>query len=150
MAIRRLCVNEVTAIVRTFSQTVTCTTPAFTPVGPGDECSIALYNVNTNLGAVPPTLSFSYDVQFEYQYSHAGATFQDYCNAMGNSGSVTLPTGVTVCCGTTMPLVTSSPSCGAGAITTTPTSVAGPVSLSFTVTNLCTPTIICVDDTICP
>jgi hypothetical protein len=151
MTIRRLCVNEVTTISRTFSQTVTCTDPAHTPVvGAGDECSIALYNVSINLGTTPPTLSFSFDSQFEYQYLHAGVTFQDYCNVLGSSGSVTLPTGVTLCCGGTMPTVASSASCNAGAITTTSTSVSGPVTLAFTVTDLCSQTVICVDDTICP
>ncbi len=151
MAIRRLCVNEVTTLTSTFSQTVTCTTPAHTPViGAGDECSVALYNVSINLGATPPTLSFSYDAQFEYQYLQSGVTFQDYCTVAGNSGSITLATGVTLCCGGTMPTVTSSPSCNAGAITTTSTSVSGPVTLSFTVTDLCSQTVICVDDTTCP
>lgn len=151
MAIRRLCVNEVTSVTSTFSQTVTCTTPAHTPVvGAGDECNVALYNVAANFGVTPPTLSFSFDVQFEYLYMNAGVTFNDYCNVLGNSGSITLPTGVTLCCGGTMPLVTSSASCNAAAITTTPTTVSGPVTLSFTVTNLCTQTIICVDDTTCP
>ncbi|MEW6573627.1 MAG: hypothetical protein AB1374_08355 [Bacillota bacterium] len=151
MAIRRLCVNEVTAITSTLSQTVTCTTPAHTPVvGAGDECNVAVYNVAANLGATPPTLAFSFDVQFEYKYMQSGVTFHDYCTVTGNSGSITLPTGVTLCCGGTMPAVSSSISCNPGAITTTSTSVSGPVTLSFTVTNLCTQTIICVDDTTCP
>ncbi|HIE12884.1 MAG TPA: hypothetical protein EYP63_05600 [Desulfotomaculum sp.] len=151
MAIRKLCVNEVTTIASTFAETVTCTDPAHTPVvGAGDECGVAVYNVTANLGATPPTLSFSYDAQFEYQYVQQGATFQDFCNVVGSSGSVTLPDSLTLCCGPTVPLVTSSATCDASAITTTATSVSGPVTLSFTVTNLCTQTIICVDDTVCP
>ncbi|HAG07871.1 MAG: hypothetical protein XD69_0037 [Clostridia bacterium 62_21] len=150
MTIRRLCVDEITTVTDTFSQTVTCTNPGFTPIGPGDECNVLVYNTAVNLGTTPPTLSFSFDAQFEYQYEHLGATFLDYCNALGNSGSFTLPTGVTLCCGATVPLVQSSVTCNAAAITTTPTSVSGNVTLSFTVTNLCVQTIICVDDTTCP
>jgi len=148
MAIRRLCVDEVTTVASSFTATATCTTPANTPVAAGDECAVAVYNIAVNFGATPPTLSFSYDAQFEYQFSHQGVTFQDYCNAMGNSGSITLPTGTTLCCSATVPSVTSSSSCGS--ITTTSTLVSGDITLAFTVDNLCTQTIICVDDTTCP
>ncbi|MBO8127813.1 MAG: hypothetical protein H0Z39_01225 [Peptococcaceae bacterium] len=143
--------DEVTTITSTLSETVTCTNPAYTPTGPGDECNIVLYNIGVNLGTTPPTLSFSYDAQFEYQYLHeGGATFCDFCDVFGRSGSITLPSGVTVCCGTTVPSVTYSALCNPGSITTTATSVSGPVTVSFTVTNLCSKTIICVDDTTCP
>lgn len=150
MAIRVLCVQEVTTVIEDFSDTVTCTNPSFTPTGVGDECNVVVYNVAANLGLVPPTLSFSYDAQFEYVYEHIGATFNDFCNALGNSGSITLPTGTTLCCTATLPSITYSSVCDPGSITTTETMVTGDVTLSFTVSNLCAETIICVDDTPCP
>lgn len=150
VAIRQLCVNEITSVTATVSQTVTCTDPAFTPVGAGNECNVALYNVTVDLGATPPTLAFSYDVQFEYQYlTDGGVTFSDYCTVVELSGAVTLPGGTSVCCAET-PAVTYSASCNPGSITTTPTSVSGSIDLSFSVSNLCVPTIICVEDTLCP
>lgn len=152
MAIRKLCVDEVTTITKSFSQTVTCTNPDHTPTAPGDECRVHVYNVGLNLGASPPTLAFSFDSQFEYKYHEANCgTFHDYCDVMGKSGSVTVPSGATICCdGSISPQIESSVDCNPGSITTTASSVSGSVSMSFTVTNLCTPTVICVDDTTCP
>ncbi|MFZ5898314.1 MAG: hypothetical protein ACOYU7_03885, partial [Bacillota bacterium] len=99
MAIRRICVDEVTTLSTTFSETITCTNPAFTPVGPGKVCNAVLYNVGVNLDSTPMTLSFSFDAQFEYEYEHAGSIFRDYCNSVGNSGFIALPGGTTLCPG---------------------------------------------------
>jgi len=150
MTVRKLCANEITSLVTSLTETVTCGSPAFTPVGPGSACNVALYNVNVNLGSMPPTLSFSFDAQLEYQFLNAGATFLDFCLIHGQSGSLNLPPGLTACCGGPLPpTVTFAASCDAGSITTTPTSVSGNVTLSFTVSDLCAPTIICVEDTTC-
>lgn len=152
MPIRKICVDEVTTINNTFSETVTCTEPNHTPTAAGDECNVHVYNMGLDLSSTPPSLSFSFDAQFGYQFHDSScATFNDFCNIMGNSGSVTLPAGATVCCDGDVPTdIEASADCDSTNITTTPTSVSGPVSLSFTVTNLCTPTILCVEDTTCP
>ncbi|RPF49893.1 hypothetical protein EDD75_0719 [Thermodesulfitimonas autotrophica] len=150
MAIRKLCVEEITTIGLNWTETLTCTNPAHTPVGPGDECNAHIYGVTVDLSTVPPTLSFTCDAQFEYQYLQDGATFQDYCNILSSQCSTQLPAGVHVCCGQTLPSVTYSVACSPGSITTTPTYVAGQLSYAFTIDNLCSYTIICVDDTICP
>ncbi|HUW64249.1 MAG TPA: hypothetical protein VMW83_06090 [Spirochaetia bacterium] len=149
MAIRQLCVNEMTSIVEKLSERVTCATPAFSPVGPGEHCTIALYNVTVNMAGVPPTLSFSFDTQFEYEYLNEGTKFRDFCTIVGKSGSLPLPLGLTACCGTTEPQVTYSANCDPRSITTTPTTVSGEINLSFTVHNLCAPTVVCVEDAKC-
>jgi len=150
MTVRKLCAHEITSIVQSLTETVTCSTPAFTPVGPGNACNVALYNVNLNLGSTPPTLSFSFDAQLAYQFLNAGATFLDFCLIHGRSGSISLPPGITACCGGPLPpAVTFAAGCDARTITTTPTSVSADVTLSFTVSDLCAPTIICVEDATC-
>ncbi|MEJ6949876.1 hypothetical protein [Natronospora cellulosivora (SeqCode)] len=151
MAIRQICVSEVTNLTTDYAETITCTNPGHTPTAAGDDCNIHVYNVGLNLNTTPPTLSFSFDSQFQYKFhDDSCATFNDYCNVMGSTGSITLPTGVTLCCdGAISPEIQASASCDAGQITTTETSVSGPVSLAFTITNLCAPTIICVEDTDC-
>ncbi|MFW6386824.1 MAG: hypothetical protein ACOCZM_02510 [Bacillota bacterium] len=107
--------------------------------------------MDLDLETSPPTLSFSFDAQLEYQFEdETGGTFNDYCNVLGNSGSVELPPGSTVCDGETVTDIEASADCDSNNITTTPNSVSGPVSLSFTVNNLCAPTILCVEDTMCP
>lgn len=147
MAIRRICVNEVTDFTTQSTITVVCTNPTFTPIGAADEVFCALYNVSASFGT-PPTISFSYDVSIEYQYLNQGVTFEDYCQVTGGSGSVTLPDGATVCCGAAS--VLSSITCNSANITTTPTSVSAAITVTFTLTNLCAQTIICVEDTVCP
>lgn len=147
MTVRKLCVNEVTSVVKQVTDKVTCEHPCYSPAGPGHSCGVALYNVTANLGNVPPTLSFSYDAQLEYQYLNAGATFLDYCLLQGQNGSLDLPLGLTACSGEAVPpSVTWTATCHPTSITTTPTSVSGEVTLSFTVSELCAPTIICVED----
>lgn len=148
MATRKICVDEVTTMTKSFSESITCTSPAHTPTSPGDEARVHLYNVGLDLEANPPNLSFSFDTQFEYHYDGNGATFSDYCTVTGQSGAVTLPEGISPCCDEAFPPeITSSATCSADSITTTPSSVSGEVSLAFTVTNLCAPTIISIEDT---
>lgn len=142
MVVRKICVQEITSITDNFSATVTCTDPRHTPIGIGDDCHTRIYNTFLN----PPTLSFSYDAEFEYLYLQGTDTFHDYCIVTGLSGSLTLPGGPTVCCALT-PAATAQISCTG--VTTTSTYVQGQVSFTFTVSNLCSPTIICVLDTPC-
>ncbi len=150
MTVRKLCANEITSVVKSLTERVICATPGYTPVQPGNSCRVALYDVKANLGAVPPTLTFSFDAQIEYQYLNAGATFLDYCLIQGQSGSVDLPPGLTACCGQTVPpTVTYAATCNPGSITTTPTSVSAEITLSFTVSDLCAPTVVCVEDVTC-
>jgi len=150
MAIRRLCVQEVTTITESFTEEVICTNPDHTPIGAGDECRACLYNVALNLTTTPPTVAYSYDIQWEYLWDNNGTTFQDYCDVMGQSGSFTLPTSATACDCVDGATVTGSVTCVPGSITTTSTYVSGEMQFDFTVTNLCSQTIICVDDTTCP
>ncbi len=147
MTIRQICVNLVSSAAATYSNVVTCTNPAHTPTGPGTDNHVVLFNVAANYGASPPTIAFSYSSNMEYTWTQAGSTFDAYCDVLGSSGSVTLPSGSGTCCGIT-PSITYSATIGS--ITTTSTMVQGTVSFAFTVTNLCSPTIICVDDTTCP
>lgn len=149
MTIRRLCVQEVTTITESFTEAVTCTNPDHAPIGVGDECRTSLYNTTLNLTTAPPTVAFSFDVQWEYLWDNNGTTFQDFCDVMGQSGSFTLPSSATADCidGAT---VTGSITCLLGSMTATSTYVSGEVQFDFTVTNLCSQTIICVDDTTCP
>jgi hypothetical protein len=149
MAIRRICVNEVTTAAATVAQTVLCSSPAYTPVASGDECNVALFNLAVNLGTSPPTLSFSYSTNAEYQYLQNGTTFEDFCNVLNQSYTYALASGVTSCCGLS-PTATASISCNPSGITTTSTMVQCTVTFAFTVTNLCSSTIICVSDTTCP
>lgn len=149
MAIRRICVDEVTSSVVTFSETITCTEPSFTPVtGAGDECHAILDNVQLDFSTSPPTLSFSFGAQFEYAYRLDSSTFYDYCNVFNQSGSTNITSGTTNCCGT--PQIEYAINCDPANITTTETTVTGVVDFAFTVSNLCISTIICVDDTTCP
>lgn len=147
MSIRKLCVNEVTNFTTQSTFTAICGNPSFVPVEKGDEAYCTIYNVNINWG-IPPTISFSYDVSLEYKYLNQGETFSDYCHIMQMSGSVTLPDVASVCCDTIN--ILRSITCDPANITTTPTSVSAPVTVTFTITNLCSQTIICVEDTTCP
>jgi len=150
MTVRKLCANEITSVVKTLTEKVTCTTPVYSPVKPGNCCRVAMYDVKVNLGTVPPTLSFCYDAQIEYQYLNADCTFLDYCLIQRQCGSIDLSPGLTPCCGQmTPPTVTCSVTCDPASITVTPTSVSAEISLSFTVSDLCAPTIVCVDDVGC-
>ena len=146
MAIRKICVNEVTSVPSTFSRLVFCPNPNYTPTGPGDESRVALFNVALNTGTTPPTIAFSYSSNMEYSFTQGGTTFMDYCDVLGLSGSVTLSSGVSTCCGFTPSVTYTSSITG---ITTTSTFVEGTVNFAFTVSNLCSPTVICVDDTTC-
>jgi len=150
MTVRRICVQEITDVALTDAFTVTCTNPSQTPVGPASpsECNLALYNVAFTTSPVP-TISYSYDVQFKYAFLQNGTTFEEFCNVFNQSRSITFDSGTTSCCGFS-PSMTSSGTCDSAAITTTSTSVAGPVTFAFTVSNLCAQTVICIDDTTCP
>lgn len=150
MTVIQICAEQVSTLSATYAATITCDTPGHTPVGAGDECHISVYDVNLDTASSPMTLSFSFNCEFEYQYLDHGVTFCDYCYINGQSGSVTLTSGLTLCnCGLT-PTYEYSYSCDATAITTTSTMVQGPVSVAFTVTNLCAPTLVCVDTVACP
>jgi len=151
MTKRKICVLEVTDVSKTDAFTVTCTTPAHTPCGCGcpGECNIALYSVAFTTTPYP-TISYSYDVQWKYSYLQSGTTFEEFCSVYNQSKSITFDSLTTTCCGLA-PSITSSCTCNCAAITTTSTSVAGPVSFAFTINNLCAQTVICIDDTTgCP
>lgn len=153
MAVRKICVQEITTLNRTETFTVTCTTPSFTPIGLGSpsEANAVLYNAAFTISPVP-TISFSYDVQFKYAFLQNGGTFEEFCDVLSNSGALTFNTGVTSCDCQDAFSITSSIATDPAAITTTqdPNTVSGPVTVSFTLNNLCAQTIICVEDTICP
>lgn len=144
MAIRTICVNEVTSVPSTFSSLVVCSNPTHTPTGAGDERRVALFNVALNTGTTPPTIAFSYSTNMEYSFTQGGTTFMDYCDVLGLSGSVTLASGVGTCCSLTPSITYTAAITG---ITTTSTMVEGTVNFAFTVGNLCSPTIIAVVDT---
>jgi len=150
MARIQICAEQVSTVNPTYSATVTCESPRFTPIGAGDECHMSVYNVSLDAASSPMTLSFSFNSEFEYQYLDHGVTFNDYCSVNGQSGSITLPTGLTQCCCGLTPTYVYSYSCNAAAITTTSTMVQGPVSLAFTVSNLCSTTLICINTEECP
>ncbi|MCL5289923.1 MAG: hypothetical protein M1489_02645, partial [Firmicutes bacterium] len=120
MAVRKLCVQEITTLNRTETFTVTCTTPAYTPTGLGNpsEANAVLYNVAFTVNPVP-TVSFSYDVQFKYAYSQNGGTFEEFCDVLGNSSAITFNTGVTTCDCQDAFSITSSIATDSAAITTT-------------------------------
>lgn len=151
MAIVQICADQVTSVAPAYAATVTCASPRFTPAAPGNECNMVVYNVALNTATSPLTLSFSFDTQYEYLFLLQGVTFADFCTVENLSGSVTLPdSGLGICeCGLT-PTYQVSYTCNPGSIVTTPTMVQGPVSLAFTVSNLCTPTVFCVSTVPCP
>jgi len=150
MTVIKICAEQITTFNEQFSGTITCTDPACTPVvGAGNECNVAVYNVGIDLGVTPPVLCFSFDTQLEYVYTCHGATFHDFCNVLGSTTCMDLPEGVTMCCDLS-PTWTYSATCDPGSITTTSDSVSGPVTISFTLDNLCVPTVICMDTTTCP
>lgn len=153
MAIRKICVQEVTSFQETLATTVTCTTPAHTPIGAAfpSECNVSLFNVDFAIAPIP-TISFSYDTQLKYACHQSSATFEDFCNVLGASGSITFDSGITFCECPQAFTITSAITCNPASITTTqsPNTVAGHVIFSFSLENLCALTIICVDDTICP
>lgn len=146
----QICAEQVTSVSQSYAATVTCYNPSETPVGAGNECQMVVYNVALNTGSSPMTLSFSFDVEFQYLFLNHGVTFEDYCFVPNQSGSVSLPdSGLEICnCGLT-PTYQVSYTCNPGSITTTATLVQGPVNLAFTVSNLCTPTVFCVSPVEC-
>ncbi|MBM7854295.1 hypothetical protein JOC37_000668 [Desulfohalotomaculum tongense] len=151
MAIRKICVQEITTLNQTDSFTVTCTTPAHTPVDSAHppECNVALFNVAFTTNPFP-TISFSYCTQLKYAYMEQGTTFESFCNINNQSRSITFDSDVNLCGCDEAFTMTYSATCNPNAITTTATSVSGPVTFSFTLNNLCAQTIICIDDTTCP
>lgn len=150
MTIRRICVQEITNVAQVDAFTVTCTSPAHTPVdlASPSECNAALYNVAFTTNPYP-TISYSYDTQLKYAYMQNGTTFEEFCTLLNQSRSITFDSGTTLCCGNSYTM-TSSWTCDPSAITTTSTSVSAPYTFSFTINDLCAQTIICVDDTTCP
>ena len=153
MTIRKICVQEVTDFQETLATTVTCTTPAYTPIAQASpsECNVNLFNVNFAIDPIP-TISFSFDAQLKYAYSQSGTTFEDFCNVLGASESITFDSGISFCECPHAFTITSSITCDSASITTTqsPNTVAGQVTFSFSLENLCALTMICVDDTPCP
>lgn len=148
MAIVRICAEEVTTLSANFSDALTCPNPENPPVGPGTDAHIAVYNVALNLAAAPPLLCFSYDVEFQYEYMNQGETFMEYCHLNDNSSCLALPDGVTLChCGLSP---TYSYSTDASVTGATPTSVSGTAAINFTVSDLCVPTVFCLDTVACP
>ena len=151
MAIVKICAEEVSSVFQTYSATVTCGYPQFTPVDAGNQCNMVVYNVALHTNTSPMTLSFSFDTGLEYFFLNHGVTFADFCLVSNKSGSVTLPdSGLGLCdCGIT-PTYQVAYTCNPGSIITTPTMVQSPVNLAFTITNLCTPTVFCVSTVACP
>jgi len=151
LAIVQLCAEQVSTVSQTYAATVTCGDPAYTPVAAGDHCNMVVYNVALNTGTSPMTLSFSFDTELKYLFLNHGVTFADYCVVNAQSGAVTLPDStLEICnCGLT-PTYQVAYTCNAGSITTTSTMVQTPINLAFTVSNLCTPTVFCVDSVACP
>ncbi len=150
MALRKICVQEITNVTKTDAFTATCTSPANSPLSAANpsECNVALYNVAFTTDPIP-TISYSYDAQFKYSYMHQGVTFEDFCFINSQSRSITFDSDISSCnCGTAFTM-TASATCDPAAITTTPTSVSGPLTFNFTLNNLCAETIICIDDTTC-
>lgn len=152
MAVRQICVQEITTINRTDSFTVTCTTPVYTPAGPGvpPETNCRLYNVALDLEPVA-TISYSYDVQMKYAFLLGGSTMEQFCDVFGQSGSITFDSNVGLCNCPESGSMTYSIVCDPASVTTTqdPDTVSGLVNVSFTVQNLCAQTIICIQDTPC-
>ena len=148
MAIIRICAEEVSSINENFAQSLTCTDPGYTPVGPGTDANAAVYNVSVDLATSPPQLCFSYDVQLEYQYLNNGVTFLEFCHINDNSSCLALPESLTLCvCGLLPTFSFNSAVTVTGA---TPTSVSGDLSIDFSVSDLCVPTSFCVSTTDCP
>jgi len=150
MAIVQICAEQVSSVSPTFAATVTCSNPQYTPVAGGNQCQMAVYNVALNTGTSPMTLSFSFDTEFQYFFLNHGVPFGDYCVVTAQSGAVTLPdSGLSLCNCNLTPTYSVAYTCNPGSITTTSTMVRGPVNLAFTISNLCTPTLFCVDTVSC-
>lgn len=151
MAVRRICVEEVTTVSQTDSITITCLNPPQTPVGQGtpSEQIVWIRNLAFNLEPLP-TISFSYDVQLKFAYHYQGNTMEAFCDVFDQSYSVTFDSNLTVCSGLT-PSITYSVTYDPTAITTgqSPSSVTGYATISFTIDNLCAYTTICIEDTTC-
>ncbi len=142
MATHKICVNELTTSSVPYTHSVTCTSPRHTPVAIGSDADVSLYYVTLDGTSNPPTISFSYDVNMQYQWLDQGVTMNDYCYVPSLSGSVSLGLGTKTCCG--------SPSISYSAVVsnmnTTPTYVAGTVNAAFTIDNICYETSFKVDD----
>jgi hypothetical protein len=148
MATRKISVNEVTNYQPPAQHgTVTCTSPAHTPLQAGNHSFAVVYNCNYDFTTSPPQITFQYDVQMEYLYLNHGATFSDFCDVFGSYGSVPLPTGSTLC--TNSSTILASITVPTNSITTTVTSVSGSFIATFTATNLCSQTFICLNDVPC-
>ncbi|MEA1961702.1 MAG: hypothetical protein U9N81_10630, partial [Bacillota bacterium] len=146
-----ICAEEITSIGLNFSPTLTCTSPAYTPIGAGTQGCVDVYNPAINWASSPPSLCFSYDASFEYEYmNQGGSTFLNFCEIKDNSTCLDLPSGVTLCACGLDPTYTVCCTCDPTSITTTPTLVIGELGISFTVTDLCVPTVFCVSTIACP
>ena len=148
---RKICVNEVTSTNITRSQDVTCcpTCSMYNGkiVGIGDECE-AFFIGTPTLSPDLSQISFTFLANFEFISQNQFGTISDYCFTVTNE---TLPIpGIagTVCCGET-PLISSTISC-TPAYTFTDKCITGTITKSFTIDNLCIPTVLCVEDTNCP
>jgi hypothetical protein len=148
LAIIRICAEEVSSLNENFAQSLTCTCPNFTPVGPGTHANAAVYDVAIDLTCSPPQLCFSYDVQLEYQYLNNGFTFLDFCLITNKYSCLTLPDGLTLCVCGLSPTFSYVPT--ASVTGATPTSVAGDLNIDFSVSDLCVPTSFCISTTDCP
>lgn len=148
MTLRKISVEEVSNIKVLKHGNVICNSPSHTPAYKGNHTQSVIYDCNYDFTVDPPEITFQYDVELEYLYSIHGTTFSDYCEAFGNTGTVALPSGSTLCDGTST--IIASITAPVSSITTTPNSVSASFTANFTVTNLCTQTLICINDVNCP
>ena len=150
MAVKRICVNEITSVNISKAQDVTCCPTCSmlngTIVGVGDECE-AFFVGTPTLSPDLSQISFTFLSNFEFIVRNHMGTISDYCFTVTNE-TLPVPGNATICCGQS-PLINSTISC-APAYTFSNTCVTGTITKGFTIDNLCIPTIICVDTTQCP
>jgi hypothetical protein len=148
MALRKICVNEVTTINMSQNQNATSSSLQGTPVAVAPTCQTCIYNQNWNWGTTPPSITFSYDANIGYKYiSVGGETFTDLAPAQGLTGSIILPTGSSTCLCGGGPTFTTAISCFPASITYTATDVSISLVVGASVDGFCAPTFMCVDVT---
>jgi len=150
MAIVQICAEQVSSVSQAYAATVTCCHPHYKPVAAGNQCQMVVYNVALHTGTSPMTLSFSFATKFQYLFMYHGVTYADYCVVKNQSGAITLPdSGLSLCNCNLTPTYSIAYTCNPGSITTSSNKVRGSVNFAVTISNLCTPTLFCIDTVAC-
>ncbi len=148
MAVRRISVNEITTVDFSTDKAVTCCPSPLpgTIVGVGDKCNVKFDgtpSLDPELSQLSYTIVFNPEFIFELS---DGSTAMGRC-LIKQEDTININGGEVSPCAAGTPTIEGDLSCGP--MSYTDNCISSTITRTFTVTNLCVPTVICVEDTPC-